>query len=197
MTFRADGEGYVLCDVFSTIIDMLSECSMTLLLLMLANGWMTTFIKFDFDEGLEVYAPLFMLTIMVHVMMGALTYIDQDAHHKYHDFHGWVGVAYISLKLLVTAVFVYFYSHTAAKVKKQSESFFRQVAIIGLIYLLSDAVIILSSYLLLECNRKWYYRAVDQSIHVLIQAYLLVQMRSARSGFTKSVNEMTSLPGLK
>ena len=84
--YSKDGEGMVLFDVFGTIFDMLSECTMTLLLLMLANGWMTRYLKFDFDDSLEVYAPLFMLVVMVHVMFGALTYVDQDAYHKYHDF---------------------------------------------------------------------------------------------------------------
>jgi hypothetical protein len=74
------------CDVFGVILDMLSECAMTLLILMLAKGWMTTYVKFDFDDGIDVYAPLYMLVLMLHTMMGALTFLDKDSHHKYHDF---------------------------------------------------------------------------------------------------------------
>ena len=74
--YSNDGEGVVVLDVFSLTFDMMSECTMTLLVLMLANGWMTNFVRFDFDDGLEVYAPLYMVVIMVHVMLGALTYID-------------------------------------------------------------------------------------------------------------------------
>jgi len=63
-------------DVVGTILDMLSECVMTLLFLMMANGWMTRFKNYDLDDGMEVYAPLFMLVIMVHVMFGALSFVD-------------------------------------------------------------------------------------------------------------------------
>mmetsp|Transcript_17692 Transcript_17692/g.29915 ORF Transcript_17692/g.29915 Transcript_17692/m.29915 type:complete len:113 (+) Transcript_17692:823-1161(+) len=111
----------VLCDVFSTVIDMLSECTMTLLLLMLANGWMTQYIKFDFDDSLEVYAPLFMLVLMVHVMFGALTFLDQDAYHKYHDFHGWVGICYIVIKLILVGIFGYFYTNAMEKMGKDEK----------------------------------------------------------------------------
>ena len=49
ISYASDGEGMAIFDVFGTIFDMLSECTMTLLLFMLANGWMTRFLKFDFD----------------------------------------------------------------------------------------------------------------------------------------------------
>ena len=63
-------------DVLGTVFDMLSECVMTLLVLMLANGWYSRFNKYDVDSGLDIYAPLFMLIIMVHIVFGALSYID-------------------------------------------------------------------------------------------------------------------------
>jgi hypothetical protein len=76
LKYSQDGEGLLVFDVLGTILDMLSECTMTLLLLMMANGWMTRFHNYSFDDGLEVYAPLFMLVIMVHVMFGALSFVD-------------------------------------------------------------------------------------------------------------------------
>jgi len=74
--YSIDGVGIVVFDVFGTVFDMLSECVMTLVVLMLANGWYTRFKTYDIDDGLEVYAPLFLLVIMVHILFGALSYID-------------------------------------------------------------------------------------------------------------------------
>lgn len=76
VNYSYDGKGVLVCDVLGTILDMLSECIMTLLVLMLANGWYSRFNKYDLDDGLEIYAPLFMLIILVHIMFGALSYID-------------------------------------------------------------------------------------------------------------------------
>jgi len=85
--YRANGRGYFALDVLSTILDQLSECVMTLLVMMLANGWMTRFQKYDGDN--DLYIALGFFSLFLHVLMGTLTYVDQDAHHKYHDFHGW------------------------------------------------------------------------------------------------------------
>lgn len=95
---------------------MLSECVMTLVVLMLANGWYTRFKSYDFDDGLEIYAPLFLLVIMVHILFGALSYVDQDAYHKYHDYSGWVGYCIVTAKFALIAVFFYFYSYSASRI---------------------------------------------------------------------------------
>lgn len=89
MFYARDGEGILVFDIFSTVLDMFSECTMTCLVLMMANGWFTRYKKFDYDDGMDLYAPMFIIVIMVHVMFGAFTYIDRDAYHKYHDFAGW------------------------------------------------------------------------------------------------------------
>jgi hypothetical protein len=120
MRYRRDGEGIAVCDVVSLVLDLVSECTMTLLIFMLASGWMTTYVKFNLDDGMEVYAPLFMVVIMVHIMFGALTFIDQDSHLKHHDFEGWVGYCLMALKMVILGVFFYFYSDTKSKVKKES-----------------------------------------------------------------------------
>ena len=76
VTYSKDGQGLVVMDVFGTVFDMISECVMTLLVLMLANGWFTRFQKFDIDDGLEVYGPLWILVLMIHIIFGAFSFID-------------------------------------------------------------------------------------------------------------------------
>ena len=37
---------------------------------------------------MEIYVPIMALIVMVHVLVSALTFIDVDSQHKYHDFAG-------------------------------------------------------------------------------------------------------------
>lgn len=67
---------------------------------------------------------------------------------------------------------------------------------LGLFYLLSDPLAILSSYFLAEYNREFYFRISDQGMHIFLQAYILFQMQSRTSSFTKSVHAFTSLTNL-
>lgn len=170
--YSGNGTGVVALEVFSTIFDMCSECVMTLLVLMLANGWFTRYQKFDYDEGLEIYGPLFVLILMVHIVIGAFTFIDQDAYHKYHDFHGWVGTLIISAKIILVFCFLYFYQYSKDKISKAAKPFYQQFVMVGLMFLLSDPMIILSCFFLKEYNRQFYYRFADQSIHIFLQTYI-------------------------
>jgi hypothetical protein len=121
INYSYDGKGIMFLNVLGTVFDMLSECVMTLLILMLANGWYSRYKNYDLDDGLEIYAPLFMLVLMIHIVFGALSFIDQDAHHKYHDFHGWVGYCLIIAKFILVGVMFYFYSHSADKIQRESQ----------------------------------------------------------------------------
>ena len=47
---------------------------------------------------------------------------------------------------------------------------------IGLFYLLSDPILILSTYLLNEWNMAFYYSISDQLVHVAAQSYFLYQL---------------------
>jgi len=97
---------------------MISECIMTTLVLMLANGWMTRFINYDFDNGMESYAPLVLLVIMVHILFGAISFVDRDAYHKFHDFQGFLGFGLIIVKFILVGFYFYFYSCCKSLVKK-------------------------------------------------------------------------------
>ena len=90
---------------------MVNECTMILLLMMMANGWMTKWTKYEFDDGIEIWAPLFLLVVMVHICFGALSFIDGDAYHKYHDFQGWAGFGLLISKFVLVGIYFYFYSN--------------------------------------------------------------------------------------
>ena len=75
-------------DVLSKIIGGVSEVTMSMLLILLGTGWTMTYQNLDFDDGLEIYLPMTALVVMVQVIVAALTFVDIDASHKYHDFAG-------------------------------------------------------------------------------------------------------------
>ena len=52
------------------------------------------------------------LMIMIHIVISALTFIDIDAAHKYHDFAGAQGAALIILKSCLFAYWLWCYLDT-------------------------------------------------------------------------------------
>lgn len=61
--------------------------------------------------------------------------------------------------------------------------FYNQIFYIGLIFMLSDPLIIMSTFVMNEWQRAWYYHFFDQLMHIGLQAYLLIQMTNSKSEF--------------
>ena len=108
----------LLCDIGSIVLDMVSECIMTCLVLMLANGWFTRFQKIDYDDGMEVYGVMWVGVLILHIIFGTISFVDNDSYHKYHDFHGWVGYCLILSKLGLTGLYVWFYRDNLRQIPK-------------------------------------------------------------------------------
>ena len=140
---------------------------------MLANGWMTRFITYDFDDGVDYYGWIYLVVFIVHMMMGGYSVIENDQYHKYHNYSGILGLLMILVKLILMGVFVWFYEKTRQILQKAQKPFFRQIFYIGTIYLLCGPFVIITSFLLDEMNRESYFRFIDQSVHICIQVYLL------------------------
>ena len=80
---------------------------MAILLLTMAGGWKTTHSEFDPDDGMEIYLPLGALVLMLEFICTALTFVDVDAYHKYHDYAGIQGWGLFVVKIIVYAYFLY------------------------------------------------------------------------------------------
>ena len=109
MSYAHNGKGILFLEILATIMEMISQCVMALLVLMLVNGWMSRFQRFSYEDGFDTYGPLWIIVLMVHVAFGAFTFVDADAYHKYHDFHGWQGNLLICAKLALVGIYFWYY----------------------------------------------------------------------------------------
>jgi hypothetical protein len=192
--FSRSGEEYLVLDIFVSIFAMVNECLMILVIMMISKGWMTIWIAYDLDDCFDTYAPVFLLVLMVHICFAAISFVDRDAYHKYHDFTGWAGFGLIVSKFVLSGVYFYFYGDTKPKIPKASHVFYEQIVQIGLMYMLSDPILLLGTYILSEWNMAFYYNIADQLVHLFLQLYFLYQMRDSKSGLTKSVDKVNTLP---
>ena len=97
----------IVLDVFSKVSQGFSEVAMSVLLIMLASGWKLHYQEIDSNDGLELYWPLAALICLIHVVLIALTFVDIDASHKYHDFAGIQGWCLFAIKSVLYAYFSY------------------------------------------------------------------------------------------
>lgn len=92
--------------------------AMSMLLILLARGWKVRFHDIDSDDGLDIYIPLAAMIVLIEVMIAALTFVDVDASHKYHDFGGMQGIILVIMRMLIYTGFLICLLNTKEKVKK-------------------------------------------------------------------------------
>lgn len=71
-TYSYDGIGSTVSDVLSKIISGFSQVAISILLLTLASGWKLRYDTIDIDDGLELYLPLTLLVLIIHIILIAL-----------------------------------------------------------------------------------------------------------------------------
>ena len=107
MGYSYDGKGSLVADAVSKVIQGFSEVFMSLLLVVLASGWKLHYEEIEFDDGLEIYMPMTCLVLLVQLILVALSFVDVDASHKYHDYSGIQGWCLFVLKLVLFGYFSY------------------------------------------------------------------------------------------
>jgi hypothetical protein len=119
---------------------------MSALLIMLANGWTLTYQEVELDDTAELYLPIAAMVIMVHVIMSALTFVDLDASHKYHDFAGIQGFIMYALKMLIWLCFLWHWNYTNKTIERRSLTYFKMFLFGASAYLLAVPISITASW---------------------------------------------------
>lgn len=84
----------------------LADIATTVNLLMISSGWTITYLDMDW-ESLDIYLPMGAAVSAVHLVAGALVFVDDDGHHKFHDFAGYQGLALMVMKICILAYFAW------------------------------------------------------------------------------------------
>jgi hypothetical protein len=118
--YSSNGYGFAGFDILGLICYMVAEIGISSLFMLFAYGWTLSFQDIDWDNNLEFYLPVGSIVMAVHLVLAAMTYIDVDAYHKYHDFSGIQGIVLVFLRLCLFAYFLYCYRENFAKIPKRS-----------------------------------------------------------------------------
>ena len=94
---------------------------MALLFFLLASGWKVRFQDIDYDDNLEIHIPLIAFVCLIQIVIAALTIIDFDASHKYHDYSGIQGWCLFALKIALFLYMLWCYCDSKSFAKKRKD----------------------------------------------------------------------------
>lgn len=128
-----DGSGFFVLSVFARLFKIISQATMMWLLITIAYGWTVTYKNMQ-ESDIYILSAIFV--IMIHLLIAALTYIDDEEHHKFHDFGGVQGVILMVLRLIIFAAFVYGIKETGKKANNKQKDFLWNLTVSASFYIL-------------------------------------------------------------
>ncbi|CDW71798.1 integral membrane protein gpr180-like [Stylonychia lemnae] len=187
--YSHNGRGIPIFDIFGLIGCMMSEISVSCLFMMIAHGWTLIYQDLDFDNNLEIYLPVGSIVVAVHLVLAAMTYVDLDAHHKYHDFAGVQGWVLILFKVGLFAYYIYCVCQNIEKIPKKSTRFHRVFTLLGCVYMLNVPLTIIACYFFQPYNRQFLYTMSTNVVQAITLGSMLQQQSSNKSGYKKASME--------
>ena len=100
--FAYDGQGLIALEVFAVIFQIISQFTVVTLLLLIASGWTITF---DTVPDKDLYIPIGLVVLIVHLMMGGLVFVDRDDIDKHYDFSGVQGFVLVLMRIGLFVLF--------------------------------------------------------------------------------------------
>ena len=119
--YTNNGAGSIFLDLISKFSEAISESSISLMLFLLASGWKLHFHDAEQDENMEIHLPIIAIIGLIHLVIAALTFVDIDASHKYHDYSGMQGWSLFILKSILWLYFVCCYTESRERAKHRKD----------------------------------------------------------------------------
>lgn len=190
-----DGSGLFVFSVFGRLFKIISQATMMWLLITIAFGWTVTYKNM---QETDIYILSAIFVIMVHLLIAALTYIDDDEHHKYHDFSGVQGFIMMFLRLIIFGVFVYGIRDTGNKAGNKQKEFLWQLTVSASFYILSFPILWLCTMNMQPYTINRFITFGTYIAQAASSYWILHQLtRKGSSYYKASHKSKTLLPGAK
>ena len=190
-----NGEGLFILTVFARLSYMFSQILIVWMLMMIGYGWTITYKTVDEKD---IYIILMLFVIMVHMMITALTFVDDDEYHKYHDFSGIQGIIVIILRFILFFAYLYgIYSTYSSAVEKQKKNII-SFGVVSIFYILAFPTVWIVSSFWDPYVRKRVITFSSFSVQALSIYWMVHQFTDkGTSYFNASEKSKSILPGSK
>ena len=74
-------------------------------------------------KNLELVIPVISLVGIIHILIIARGFINNDTDYRYHHYDGWVGIVLVILRLITLGFFLFFINGLIGSVKGKVQDF--------------------------------------------------------------------------
>lgn len=143
--FESNGKGLGAFDFIELALGILSQLTITCLLIIMADGWT---IKYNDFPNADIYIPVVLIVAFLHLVLIGLGKVTDDSSYKFSEYEGIAGVALIILRLVMFTWFLLNAKHLFSLSKPNlSAQFVHKFTWISSLYFLSIPILVLTSKL--------------------------------------------------
>ena len=182
-------------EVFAVIFQIISQFTVVTLLLLIASGWTITF---DTVPDKDLYIPIGLVVLIVHLMMGGLVFVDRDDIDKHYDFSGVQGFVLVLLRIGIFVMFEVWVIGTRSEAGKKARVFLSVLNFAGSLYMMSFPCLWGISYLMAPYVRHRFIVIGHFAFQIGAMAAMLRQFVSKHSKYYHASSQSKGiLPGFK
>lgn len=175
-----DGSGLWIFVYIATIMEIMSQVSIVSLVLLISFGWTITFKSLNEHEH---YLFLIGGTFLAHLVIAALTLIDNGKHHKYHDYEGFQGLLLVIIRLCIFGVFIYKVKQLLDIAARKNTLFIKEFLISTSVYMLAFPLLWFISYSLNPHRRLKFIEYGNLLIQMIAVKILIDQLSKKGSKY--------------
>jgi hypothetical protein len=192
--YQSNGKGVSAFEFLGRSGDELAQLVLTILLIMVADGWTVTYTDLP---SVEIYIAVFIFGGLAKFVLVAIGRLSDDSSDKFSDYESLSGLSLLMLRLVF---FAWFLQNIAALFRKATgrvKRFVGNFTLTGSLFFLSQPVVVLGSLCFSPYLRNWIVVAGSVTIQMVSMLSLSLIFTNQRSEYNKIRVTPNSLPGNK
>ena len=189
--YEYDGEGIGVFEFFGEAFMLVSNLSITTLLIIIAGGWNLTYSEFPVPE---LYIPAIFLLTFLHLFMAGLDFITENEKFSFTRYEGISGFIIIIMRVLMYAWFLYNLRETSKHKDFKKSNFLYRFGLGASLYFLSIPLLVTGSTVFSPHSRE---KVMVAGINMTQAAafYILSKIFTEKGDYYKINTVLNILPG--
>ncbi|CAG9319741.1 unnamed protein product [Blepharisma stoltei] len=192
--YESNGRGLGALDFIEQALILVSQLTITCLLIIIAEGW--TIQYSDFPNA-DIYIPIILIVTFLHLVVLGLGKISDDSSYKFSEYEGIAGLALIILRFCMFGWFLYNAKYLFSLTKAQkSIQFIYKFTVASSVYFLSMPILVIASkFFALYVRGKF---IIGGTLFMQMATFLFLSIIFSTKGEYYRISSMSAvLPGAK
>lgn len=193
LAYESNGEGISVFEFFGEAFTIISNLSITSLLILIAGGWTLTYNEFPIPE---LYIPAIFLLTFAHLFMAGFNFLHEQEKYSFTRYEGTSGLVITLIRIILYAWFIYNLNNTSKSREFKRNNFVLRFGLGSSLYFLSVPLLVIGSGIFPPHMREK-IMVIGANFTQAGAFYFLYMIFTGRGDYYKLSSVINMLPGAR